>query len=136
MTENNNIINDNKQDLDDIFSDVNLDDEPNDMSKPENKQATTNITHALVQTLKGITGLYASKTGIQSIALNDNDCLELEKALIPLNQELLKFVEILPYLPLILFALGYGGRIMAEWSDRKKSKKANAQIRPDKELEQ
>lgn len=110
--------------IDELFKDVDLGPEPEVTT--ETKQNATNLTHALVGAFKGITNLYAEKTGYNSIALTDNDCKELEKALIPLGDEILKLVAVLPYLPLILFAVGYTMRILAEISEKRKLKK-NAQ---------
>lgn len=107
--------------IDDLFKDVNLEPEPEITT--ETKQNATNLTHALVGAFKGITNLYAEKTGYNSIALTDSDCKELEKALIPLGDEILKLVAVLPYLPLILFAVGYTMRILSEVSEKRKLKK-------------
>ena len=107
--------------IDELFEGVNLEPEPE--ITPETKQNATNLTHALVGAFKGITNLYAEKTGYNSIALTDSDCKELEKALIPLGDEILKLVAVLPYLPLILFAVGYTMRILAEISEKRKLRK-------------
>ena len=111
--------------IDDLFKDVDLNQEPE--ITQETKQNATNLTHALVSAFKGITTLYAEKTGYTSVALTDSDCKELEKALIPLGDEILKLVAVLPYLPLILFAVGYTMRVLSEISQKRKEKK-NMQI--------
>ena len=111
--------------IDDLFKDVDLNQEPE--ITQETKQNATNLTHALVGAFKGITNLYAEKTGYNSVALTDSDCKELEKALIPLGDEILKLVAVLPYLPLILFAVGYTMRVLSEISQKRKEKK-NMQI--------
>ena len=117
--------------IDDLFKDVNLEPEPE--ITPEIKQNATNLTHALVGAFKGITNLYAEKTGYNSIALTDNDCEELEKALIPLGDEILKLVAVLPYLPLILFAVGYTMRVISEISQKRKEKKNMQMANPSVE---
>ncbi len=107
--------------IDDLFKDVDLNQEPE--ITQETKQNATNLTHALVGAFKGITNLYAEKTGYNSVALTDSDCKELEKALIPLGDEILKLVAVLPYLPLILFAVGYTMRVLSEISQKRKERK-------------
>ena len=107
--------------IDDLFKDVDLNQEPE--ITQETKQNATNLTHALVGAFKGITNLYAEKTGYNSVALTDSDCNELEKALIPLGDEILKLVAVLPYLPLILFAVGYTMRVLSEISQKRKERK-------------
>lgn len=111
--------------IDDLFKDVDL--EPEIEPDKQTQQNANNLTHALVGAFKGITNLYAEKTGYNSIALTDNDCKELEKALIPLGDEILKLVAVLPYLPLILFAVGYTMRVLSEISQKRKERK-NMQI--------
>ena len=117
--------------IDDLFKDVDLNQEPE--ITQETKQNATNLTHALVGAFKGITNLYAEKTGYNSIALTDNDCKELENALIPLGDEILKLVAVLPYLPLILFAVGYTMRILSEISQKRKERKNMQTATPPEE---
>lgn len=70
-----------------------------------------------------ISRMMARKLDIASAELTDEDVKDLAEALEPFKDQLDKIITILPYIPLILFSIGYTARIWDEKSKKKKTKK-------------
>ena len=86
----------------------------------EQKKPKVDITHSLSKTISKLSIFASRKTGLQSVAINEEDAKELEDALEPLMDDLAKYVDILPYLPLIIFVVGYVAGIVGEIMQRRK----------------
>lgn len=95
----------------------------------QNLKAGTNVLKSLVITLQKLSRFASRKTGLESVELTDEDVDELTDALEPFAKEILKYIEFLPYLPLIMFAVAYGIRILSEIDEKKQAGKDEAAAR-------
>lgn len=119
-------------DIDNLFKDTPLLDPENAESDPENNfnlKMGNNVLKSLVITLQKLSRFASRKTGLEAVELTDEDVEELTDALEPFAKEILKYIEFLPYLPLIMFAVAYGIRILAEIDEKKKAGKDAAAAR-------
>ena len=113
--------------LENVFSSIDAlgGNEGESKSKPK-----ISITGGLTKSLQKLSKLASRKTGLQSVLLTDEDTDELADALDPLMDDLAKYIDVLPYLPLVIFAIGYAAGIIAEVLDRRKNPQA-----PDRKIE-
>lgn len=86
----------------------------------EQKKPKVNITGGLTKSLQKLSLLASRKSGLKSVALSEEDANELADALEPLMDDLAKYIDVLPYLPLVIFVIGYAAGIIAEVLDRRK----------------
>lgn len=103
------------EDLDELFTDV-------DKQTEENKNETPNteLIAAFVSAISGITKIASEHSGIKSLALTQNDEATLKTALAPLSKYLMQMLTFLPYMPLIVFAMGYTARVVGEIQQKRK----------------
>lgn len=125
--ENNN--NNNVDDLNELFDDVDNVNTNNNNTPGENYQ----LVEAFVKAISGITQIASSHTGIKSLALTPYDEKTLTEALLPLAKYLSKMLEILPYLPLLIFTMGYTARVLGEVTQIRKEKRERGELPPKKE---
>lgn len=86
------------------------------------KSATKQILtpELLANSLASITKMMARKSGIEAIAFTDEDKKDFTNALEPFADKLDEILKYMPYLPLGIFAIGYGIRIYGGYKDKKK----------------
>ena len=104
--------------LENVFSSIDALGGDGEESKSKPK---ISITGGLTKSLQKLSKLASRKTGLQSVQLTDEDTEELADALDPLMDDLAKYIDVLPYLPLVIFAIGYAAGIIAEVLDRRKN---------------
>ena len=71
------------------------------------------------------------KTGLKSVLLSEEDERELADAIAPLMDDLAKYIDILPYIPLVLFVVAYAIGIVSEVMQKRKE----PQEREDRRVE-
>ena len=91
---------------------------------PKMSQGSEMVIKPLVMALQGITKVISEHTGLESVKLTDEDVATLSDALKPLASWIVQFMDLLIYMPLIVFAIGYSLRILDEVTEKKKSKKS------------
>ena len=91
---------------------------------PKMPQGSEMVIRPLVMAIQGITKVISEHTGLQSVKLTDEDVDTLSDALKPLASWIVQFMDLLIYMPLIVFAIGYTLRILDEVTEKKKSKKS------------
>ena len=91
---------------------------------PKMPQGSEMVIRPLVMALQGITKVISEHTGLQSVKLTDEDVDTLSDALKPLASWIVQFMDLLIYMPLIVFAIGYTLRILDEITEKKKSRKS------------
>ena len=91
---------------------------------PKMPQGSEMVIRPLVMAIQGITKVISEHTGLQSVKLTDEDVATLSDALKPLASWIVQFMDLLIYMPLIVFAIGYTLRILDEVTEKKKSKKS------------
>ena len=91
---------------------------------PKMPQGSEMVIRPLVMAIQGITKVISEHTGLQSVKLTDEDVDTLSDALKPLASWIVQFMDLLIYMPLIVFAIGYTLRIIDEVTEKKKSKKS------------
>ena len=107
--------------LENIFSQIDNLKQP----EQEQKKPKVDITHSLSETISKLSIFASRKSGLQSVAINEEDAKELEDALEPLMDDLAKYIDILPYLPLVIFVIGYVAGIIGEIMQRRKEIKGS-----------
>ena len=114
-----------------------IDDIKNEIPEGEEKQEETQSIKKKILTpkkvaksIQPVSRMMARKFDLASIELTDEDANDLAEALEPFEENLDKILKIIPYIPLILFAIGYSARIWEERSKKKKSKKKNVVKKP------
>lgn len=105
--------------LDDILSAV---DENTETDNNQNVNVDA-VLYSFLIALQGITTVISEHTKLQSVALTDNDVSTLKSALKPFVNQIMKLVDIIIYLPLITFSIGYTLRILDEIKTKRKLKK-------------
>ena len=110
--------------LDDILNAVDKSDNPDTENKDnkDNSQNSEAILYAFLMALQGITIVISDHTKLKSIALTDGDVNTLQSALKPFVSYIMQLVDIIIYLPLITFAIGYTLRIVDELKTKRKEK--------------
>ena len=110
--------------LDDILNAVDKSDNPDTENKDnkDNSQNSEAILYAFLIALQGITIVISDHTKLKSIALTDGDVNTLKSALKPFVSYIMQLVDIIIYLPLITFAIGYTLRIVDELKTNRKEK--------------
>lgn len=111
-------------DLNELIDDVDTTHEKNE----ENQTGSVELISAFVSALSGISKIGSEHTGIKSLALTPSDEKTLQNALAPMSKYLMQMLTFLPYLPLIVFAIGYTGRVMSEVSAKRKEKEERGEI--------
>lgn len=91
---------------------------------PKMPQGSEMVIRPLVMAIQGITKVISEHTGLQSVKLTDEDVDTLSDALKPLASWIVQFMDLLIYMPLIVFAIGYSLRILDEVTEKKKSRKS------------
>lgn len=91
---------------------------------PKMPQGSEMVIRPLVMAIQGITKVISEHTGLQSVKLTDEDVDTLSDALKPLASWIVQFMDLLIYMPLIVFAIGYTLRILDEITEKKKAKKS------------
>ena len=114
-----------------------IDDIKNEIPEGEEKQEETQSIKKKILTpkkvaksIQPVSRMMSRKFDLASIELTDEDANDLAEALEPFEENLDKILKIIPYIPLILFAIGYSARIWEERSKKKKSKKKNVVKKP------
>ena len=87
-------------------------------------QGSEMVIRPLVMAIQGITKVISEHTGLQSVKLTDEDVDTLSDALKPLASWIVQFMDLLIYMPLIVFAIGYTLRILDEITEKKKYRKS------------
>ena len=96
-------------------------------------QGSEMVIRPLVMAIQGITKVISEHTGLQSVKLTDEDVDTLSDALKPLATWIVQFMDLLIYMPLIVFAIGYSLRILDEVTEKKKAMKSQNGIDIKKE---
>lgn len=96
-------------------------------------QGSEMVIRPLVMAIQGITKVISEHTGLQSVKLTDEDVDTLSDALKPLASWIVQFMDLLIYMPLIVFAIGYTLRILDEVTEKKKAMKSQNGIDIKKE---
>ena len=96
-------------------------------------QGSEMVIRPLVMAIQGITKVISEHTGLQSVKLTDEDVDTLSDALKPLASWIVQFMDLLIYMPLIVFAIGYTLRILDEITEKKKAMKSQNGIDIKKE---
>jgi hypothetical protein len=114
-----------------------IDDIKNEIPDGEEKQEETQSIKKKILTpkkvaksIQPVSRMMSRKFELASIELTDEDANDLAEALEPFEENLDKILKIIPYIPLILFAIGYSARIWEERSKKKKLKKKNVIKKP------
>jgi hypothetical protein len=99
----------------------------------------------IVNALGSLSKIASRKFQIPEIELTNEDKDDLSNALIPFEDQLSKWIQYLPYLPLAIFSIGYIGRIWISYKDKKakdkemkkelKSKTENKELKKEIPLE-
>ena len=84
----------------------------------------------VAKSIQPVSRMMSRKFDLASIELTDEDANDLAEALEPFEENLDKILKIIPYVPLILFAIGYSARVWEERSKKKKLKKKNVVKKP------
>ena len=100
---------------------------------PKMPQGSEMVIRPLVMAIQGITKVISEHTGLQSVKLTDEDVDTLSDALKPLASWIVQFMDLLIYMPLIVFAIGYSLRILDEVTEKKKAMKSQNGIDIKKE---
>lgn len=112
--------------IDDLLKD--LDKQSKESNNVNSSMPQISVIPPFIDALKGISEIVAEHTHIESIRLTAADCETLKTALKPLEKYIMQFLNLMIYLPLIVFAIGYTMRIITEIKDKKKDKvKKNTQ---------
>lgn len=97
---------------------------------PEEAPSTSSgaIQHILTpqiiaDSLGSITAMFARWTDIKEVAFTEDDKKDLANALKPFEDKLDELLKYLPYLPLGMFAVGYGMRVAGGYKDKQKKDK-------------
>ena len=96
-------------------------------------QGSEMVIRPLVMAIQGITKVISEHTGLESVKLTDEDVATLSDALKPLASWIVQFMDLLIYMPLIVFAIGYTLRILDEVTEKKKAMKSQNGIDIKKE---
>ena len=114
-----------------------IDDIKNEIPDGEEKQEETQSIKKKILTpkkvaksIQPVSRMMSRKFDLASIELTDEDANDLAEALEPFEENLDEILKIIPYIPLILFAIGYSARIWEERSKKKKRKKKNVVKKP------
>jgi len=114
-----------------------IDDIKNEIPDGEEEQEETQSIKKKILTpkkvaksIQPVSRMMSRKFDLASIELTDEDANDLAEALEPFEENLDKILKIIPYIPLILFAIGYSARIWEERSKKKKLKKKNVVKKP------
>jgi len=114
-----------------------IDDIKNEIPDGEEEQEETQSIKKKILTpkkvaksIQPVSRIMSRKFDLASIELTDEDANDLAEALEPFKENLDKILKIIPYIPLILFAIGYSARIWEERSKKKKLKKKNVVKKP------
>ena len=106
--------------IDDLLKD--LDKQSKESRDTDSSIPQISVIPPFIEALKGISEIVAEHTHIESIRLTAADCETLKTALKPLEKYIMQFLNLMIYLPLIVFAIGYTMRIITEIKDKKKDK--------------
>lgn len=106
--------------IDDLLKD--LDKQSKESNNVNSSMPQISVIPPFIDALKGISEIVAEHTHIESIRLTAADCETLKTALKPLEKYIMQFLNLMIYLPLIVFAIGYTMRIITEIKDKKKDK--------------
>jgi hypothetical protein len=74
----------------------------------------------LANSVASITKMLARKSGIEALAFTEEDKKDFTNALEPFADKLDDILKYMPYLPLGIFAIGYGIRVYGGYKDKKK----------------
>lgn len=77
----------------------------------------------IADSLGSITAMFARWTDIKEVAFTEDDKKDLANALKPFEDKLDELLKYLPYLPLGMFAVGYGMRVAGGYKDKQKKDK-------------
>jgi len=115
----------------------NIIENPNEEIEKEEKKPDVIISASmLVNAIGSISKIASRKFQIKEIELNEQDKQDLTNALLPFEDKLSEWIKYLPYLPLMVFAIGYIGRVYMAYKDKKtKEKEMKKELKPEnKEL--
>lgn len=101
-------------------------------SKPA--ENVSDLTHILTpqiiaESLGSITSMLSRWAGIKEIEFTDEDKKDLANALKPFESKLDELLKYMPYLPLGMFAVGYGMRIIGGYKEKRNRDKEMKEIK-------
>jgi len=118
--------------LEDVFSEIDGISQSSEEDKEQNAKVKGNLAKTAAKAFQRMSVIGYRKTGLKSVLLSEEDEKELADALTPLVDDLAKYIDVLPYIPLILFVFTYIVGIVAEVMERKKN---NIVKREEKKIE-
>ena len=124
--------NDVSQQADAIINGEDQEAEGQETEKPDARMPVLSAKQ-VAHSLQDFSKIMARKLKIKEIELDNNDVNDLENGLIPLEPYFEKWIMYLPYLPLILFGIGYGARVYMGWKDKKELEKKEKKDKADKD---
>lgn len=86
---------------------------------------------SFARSLGSLTKIIARRTDMPEMAFTDDDVADLTAALMPFQDNLDAIIKYLPYLPLAMFATGYGIRVYGGF--KRKSDEKKLKTRPGSE---
>ena len=86
-------------------------------------------TEKIAEAFRGISLILSRKFEIPEIELTDQDVQDLASALLPLRDTLSKYSQYFPYLPLIIFVLGYSARVIIGIRKKREGQSVNVQAK-------
>jgi hypothetical protein len=118
--------------LEDIFSEIDSIPQSSEENTEEKVKVKSNLAKTAAKAFQRMSVIGYRKTGLKSVLLTEEDEKELADALTPVVDDLAKYIDVLPYIPLILFVFAYIVGIVAEVMERKKK---NTIKREEKKIE-
>jgi hypothetical protein len=118
--------------LEDVFSEIDGIPQDSEEDKEQKAKVSGNLAKTAAKAFQRMSVIGYRKTGLKSVLLSKEDEDELADALAPVVDDLAKYIDVLPYIPLILFVFAYIVGIVAEVMGRKKNNTVN---REDKNIE-
>ena len=117
--------------------DKTIEDLMKDFNNQEKTQSNTvNVKHIftpelLTNSIASITNIIARWSEIPEIKFSDADKEDLTNALEPFRDKLDILLKYLPYLPLGMFSIGYGMRVISGMKNKKEKKKIPEDYKPE-----
>ncbi len=94
-----------------------------EIEKEEKKSDVIISASMLVNALGSLSKIASRKFQIKEIELNEQDKQDLTNALLPFEDKLSEIIKYLPYFPLMIFSIGYIGRVYIAFRDKKAKEK-------------
>ena len=109
-----------------------------EIEKEEKKPDVVFSASMLVNALGSLSKIASRKFQIKEIELTEEDKQDLTNALLPFEDKLSELIKYLPYMPLVIFSIGYIGRVYIAYKDKKtKEKEMKKELKQEnKEIKQ